>query len=240
VGAAPRGHVRRGDRVSHGGQSRRAVLRLPQRADRRRPRSVGGYVPGGRLGGHHPRPGRDRRRHRSDHHRPRADAPRHRATARTVRGSPRGVGMDRDAARQGARCARRRSADRRRPRAATASRSPGGGGLLGVRHRRARSLLPRLWHHRARRCCRRWLFSRDAREPPAGPRRDRGCRGRDDRRLRRVRRSGEERVVAVLTYRAISFWLPTLPGLAGYLTLRSTVRRWRRDTADRSADAAGI
>jgi uncharacterized membrane protein YbhN (UPF0104 family) len=34
-------------------------------------------------------------------------------------------------------------------------------------------------------------------------------------------------VVAVLAYRAISFWLPTLPGIAGYLTLRSTVRGWR-------------
>jgi uncharacterized protein (TIRG00374 family) len=34
-------------------------------------------------------------------------------------------------------------------------------------------------------------------------------------------------VVGVLAYRAISFWLPTLPGVAGYLKLRSTVREWR-------------
>jgi hypothetical protein len=34
-------------------------------------------------------------------------------------------------------------------------------------------------------------------------------------------------VIAVLAYRAISFWLPTLPGVAGYVTLRSTVRGWR-------------
>jgi putative heme transporter len=34
-------------------------------------------------------------------------------------------------------------------------------------------------------------------------------------------------VVAVLAYRAISFWLPTLPGIAGFLALRSTVRSWR-------------
>jgi uncharacterized protein (TIRG00374 family) len=34
-------------------------------------------------------------------------------------------------------------------------------------------------------------------------------------------------VIAVLAYRAISFWLPTLPGIAGYLGLRSTVRGWR-------------
>ena len=33
-------------------------------------------------------------------------------------------------------------------------------------------------------------------------------------------------VIAVLAYRAISFWLPTLPGIAGYLALRRTVRRW--------------
>jgi uncharacterized protein (TIRG00374 family) len=38
-------------------------------------------------------------------------------------------------------------------------------------------------------------------------------------------------VIAVLAYRAISFWLPTLPGIAGYLALRSTVRKWR--TIDR-------
>jgi putative heme transporter len=34
-------------------------------------------------------------------------------------------------------------------------------------------------------------------------------------------------VIAVLAYRAISFWLPTLPGILGYLALRSTVRRWQ-------------
>jgi uncharacterized membrane protein YbhN (UPF0104 family) len=34
-------------------------------------------------------------------------------------------------------------------------------------------------------------------------------------------------VIAVLAYRAISFWLPTLPGLGGYLKLRTTVREWR-------------
>ncbi|MGI8506855.1 MAG: lysylphosphatidylglycerol synthase transmembrane domain-containing protein [Solirubrobacteraceae bacterium] len=40
-------------------------------------------------------------------------------------------------------------------------------------------------------------------------------------------------VIAVLAYRAISFWLPTLPGIAGYLALRSTVRRWRAADAER-------
>jgi putative heme transporter len=34
-------------------------------------------------------------------------------------------------------------------------------------------------------------------------------------------------VIAVLAYRAISFWLPTLPGIVGYLALRSTVSKWR-------------
>ena len=38
-------------------------------------------------------------------------------------------------------------------------------------------------------------------------------------------------VLAVLAYRAISFWLPTLPGIVGYLALRSTVNKWRE--ADR-------
>ncbi len=40
---------------------------------------------------------------------------------------------------------------------------------------------------------------------------------------------GGESVVAVLAYRAISFWLPTLPGVAGYVALRRTVRRWERE-----------
>jgi uncharacterized membrane protein YbhN (UPF0104 family) len=41
-------------------------------------------------------------------------------------------------------------------------------------------------------------------------------------------------VIAVLAYRAISFWLPTLPGVAGYVTLRSTVRSWRSADAEPS------
>jgi uncharacterized protein (TIRG00374 family) len=38
---------------------------------------------------------------------------------------------------------------------------------------------------------------------------------------------GAQAVIGVLAYRAISFWLPTLPGIGGYLALRSTVRGWR-------------
>ncbi len=34
-------------------------------------------------------------------------------------------------------------------------------------------------------------------------------------------------VIGVLAYRAISFWIPTLPGMAGYLRLRVTVRGWQ-------------
>ncbi len=40
---------------------------------------------------------------------------------------------------------------------------------------------------------------------------------------------GGQAVIGVLAYRAISFWLPTLPGVAGYIALRSTVRRWRAE-----------
>jgi uncharacterized membrane protein YbhN (UPF0104 family) len=38
-------------------------------------------------------------------------------------------------------------------------------------------------------------------------------------------------VVAVLSYRAISFWLPTLPGVVAYFQLRRTVARWRHEAA---------
>ena len=38
---------------------------------------------------------------------------------------------------------------------------------------------------------------------------------------------GSLAVVAVLAYRAISYWLPTLPGAVAYLRLRHTVSDWR-------------
>jgi uncharacterized protein (TIRG00374 family) len=38
-------------------------------------------------------------------------------------------------------------------------------------------------------------------------------------------------VVAVLAYRALAFWLPTLPGAVAYLQLRRTVHRWRSETS---------
>src|SRR5579884_2004074 len=34
-------------------------------------------------------------------------------------------------------------------------------------------------------------------------------------------------IVAVLTYRAFAFWIPTIPGAVAYLQLRRTVGRWR-------------
>ncbi len=36
-------------------------------------------------------------------------------------------------------------------------------------------------------------------------------------------------IVAVLTYRAFAFWLPTIPGAVAYFQLRRTVARWRED-----------
>ncbi len=35
-------------------------------------------------------------------------------------------------------------------------------------------------------------------------------------------------IVSVLAYRAVAFWLPTLPGAVAYLQLRRTVQRWKR------------
>jgi len=43
-------------------------------------------------------------------------------------------------------------------------------------------------------------------------------------------------VVGVLACRAISFWLPTIPGIVGYFRLRSAVHDWRQ--ADREAARA--
>ena len=36
-------------------------------------------------------------------------------------------------------------------------------------------------------------------------------------------------VLAVLGYRLISFWLPTIPGAIAYFQLRNTVARWREE-----------
>jgi uncharacterized protein (TIRG00374 family) len=47
---------------------------------------------------------------------------------------------------------------------------------------------------------------------------------------------GDRAVIGVLAYRAISFWLPTIPGIVGYLRLRVTVRGWQ--LADQAAAAA--
>jgi uncharacterized membrane protein YbhN (UPF0104 family) len=41
----------------------------------------------------------------------------------------------------------------------------------------------------------------------------------------------DQAVLAVLAYRAISFWLPTVPGAVAYFQLRKTVARWRSEQA---------
>jgi uncharacterized membrane protein YbhN (UPF0104 family) len=47
----------------------------------------------------------------------------------------------------------------------------------------------------------------------------------------------DEAVLAVLSYRAISFWLPTLPGAIAYFQLRRTVARWKVEQAVPAAAA---
>ncbi len=46
-------------------------------------------------------------------------------------------------------------------------------------------------------------------------------------------------VLAVLSYRAISFWLPTIPGVVAYFQLRRTVARWREELSREQADEGG-
>jgi len=48
----------------------------------------------------------------------------------------------------------------------------------------------------------------------------------------------DQAVLAVLAYRAISFWLPTIPGAIAYFQLRRTVARWRTEQAAPSAASA--
>jgi putative heme transporter len=44
-------------------------------------------------------------------------------------------------------------------------------------------------------------------------------------------------IEAVLAYRAISFWLPTVPGAIAYFQLRRTVARWRQEPAGTRKEA---
>jgi uncharacterized membrane protein YbhN (UPF0104 family) len=51
----------------------------------------------------------------------------------------------------------------------------------------------------------------------------------------------DQAVLAVLAYRAISFWLPTVPGAIAYFQLRRTVARWRSEQeAPKSASTKQI
>ncbi len=47
-------------------------------------------------------------------------------------------------------------------------------------------------------------------------------------------------VVAVLAYRGISFWLPTIPGAIAYLQLRRTVARWKQEDLGATVSVAAI
>jgi len=49
--------------------------------------------------------------------------------------------------------------------------------------------------------------------------------------------SVQSAVVAVLAYRAFSFWMPTVPGGVAYLQLRRTVSRWRAAEAPATSGA---
>jgi Lysylphosphatidylglycerol synthase TM region len=44
--------------------------------------------------------------------------------------------------------------------------------------------------------------------------------------------SGPLAVLAVLAYRTISYWLPTVPGVVAYVRLRDTIGGWRSRDAE--------
>jgi putative heme transporter len=50
--------------------------------------------------------------------------------------------------------------------------------------------------------------------------------------------NGSTAVIAVLCYRALSFWLPTLPGALAYFQLRRTVGQWRAADPEESPQTA--
>ena len=50
--------------------------------------------------------------------------------------------------------------------------------------------------------------------------------------------NGPLTILAVLAYRTISYWLPTVPGAVAYVQLRHTVAGWRTETTDRGPHPA--
>ena len=47
-------------------------------------------------------------------------------------------------------------------------------------------------------------------------------------------------VLAVLAYRTISYWLPTVPGAVAYVQLRHTVAGWRSETTGPGSQPATV
>jgi hypothetical protein len=47
--------------------------------------------------------------------------------------------------------------------------------------------------------------------------------------------SGSLALIAVLVYRLLSFWLPSIPGAIAYFQLRRTVSRWKGYTIQSKA-----
>ena len=47
-------------------------------------------------------------------------------------------------------------------------------------------------------------------------------------------------LIAVLVYRLLAFWLPTIPGIVAYVQLRHTVARWREERRARQAAQGAI
>ena len=45
---------------------------------------------------------------------------------------------------------------------------------------------------------------------------------------------------AVLTYRLIAFWLPTIPGIIAFFQLRRTVRQWEAEDAGRYTSVSKV
>jgi putative heme transporter len=52
--------------------------------------------------------------------------------------------------------------------------------------------------------------------------------------------SGSLALIAVLVYRLLSFWLPSIPGAIAYFQLRRTVNRWKGYTIQSKATQAGV
>ena len=120
---------------------------------------------------------------------------------------------------------------------AARSVAPGHTGLLGLRHRCAMGVLPRLRRLADRRRARPWLYLGTAGNLLPLPGGVGGVKAGMIGSFVGFRVRASLATLAVLGYRTISYWLPTVPGAVAYMRLRRTAGTPHRKSSNRKLPA---